>query len=318
MALVLSESFTAGIPTGFASVVLGSGAGALTATYNGGEQAVDLAKGALNGAWVLDAAGAHPDLRVVLDVEQVSADNGGSTASGIGLSFKASSEGFHHFVGLFTESATVAVYAGSTGDPIGSTVADGPSLPLWVSIAGRVALEFAVVRGVRGSRQIQLRVDGELVYLGAVRSVADGDSLLPGVFLRDATYRLHAVDVYDDATVFAPPLRSDLRGAARMSPGALAPQNRLRAVPVLHADAVDGGPFRVAGTVKIDGTPPVPVRRRVRLFDVISGRLVRQVWSDTGGAFSFERVRAGEYLVVSDDYTRAYNAVVADRVLAVL
>lgn len=82
-------------------------------------------------------------------------------------------------------------------------------------------------------------------------------------------------------------------------------------------DAADEGAFRVAGTVKIDGTPATPVARRVRLFDVISGRLIRQTWSALDGSFSFERIRAGEYLVVSDDYTRTYNAVVADRVMAV-
>lgn len=82
-------------------------------------------------------------------------------------------------------------------------------------------------------------------------------------------------------------------------------------------DAADGGAFRVAGTVKIDGSPAMPVARRVRLFDVISGRLIRATWSATDGSFSFEKIRAGEYLVVSDDYTRTYNAVVADRVMAV-
>lgn len=86
---------------------------------------------------------------------------------------------------------------------------------------------------------------------------------------------------------------------------------------LVRHDTADGGPYRVAGAVKIDGTPAVPVARRVRLFDVISGRLVRQVWSGPDGAFAFERIRAGEYLVVSDDHTRTYNAVAADRVAAV-
>lgn len=86
---------------------------------------------------------------------------------------------------------------------------------------------------------------------------------------------------------------------------------------VLLRSAADAGPYRVAGTVKIDGTPATPVRRRVRLFDVVSGRLVREQWSATDGTFSFDKIRAGEYLVVSDDYTRTYNAVVADRVSAV-
>ena len=82
-------------------------------------------------------------------------------------------------------------------------------------------------------------------------------------------------------------------------------------------DFYDGGAYRVAGTVKIDGSPPTPVRRRVRLYEVLSGRLIRQTWSALDGTFAFEQLRAGEYLVVSDDHTRTYNAVVADRVAAV-
>lgn len=104
----------------------------------------------------------------------------------------------------------------------------------------------------------------------------------------------------------------------RLSPG-VAPglSSARRLGGLLRRDLADGGAFRVAGTVKIDGTPTTPVARRVRLFDVISGRLIRQTWSALDGSFSFERIRAGEYLVVSDDYTRTYNAVVADRVMAV-
>lgn len=106
--------------------------------------------------------------------------------------------------------------------------------------------------------------------------------------------------------------------AARVDTGGTVPSGSGRVLGGLQRhDMADGGAYRVAGTVKIDGTPPVPVRRQVRLFDVISGRLVRQTWSALDGTFSFERIRAGEYLVVSADYTRTYNAVVADRVLAV-
>lgn len=117
----------------------------------------------------------------------------------------------------------------------------------------------------------------------------------------------------------APCARVDGR-AVRMVPPNLPPSGpsgaRVVGAAARH-DVADGGPYRVAGTVKIDGSPPTPVRRRVRLHDVVTGRLVRQAWSDADGAFSFERIRAGEYLVVSDDHTRLYNAVVADRVLAV-
>lgn len=86
---------------------------------------------------------------------------------------------------------------------------------------------------------------------------------------------------------------------------------------LLRHDLQDGGSFRIAGTVAIDGTPATPVRRRVRLFHLLSGRLVRETWSDAAGDFAFEKIAPGEYIVMSDDYTRTYNAVVADRVAAV-
>lgn len=87
---------------------------------------------------------------------------------------------------------------------------------------------------------------------------------------------------------------------------------------LVRHDAEDGGAYRVAGTVAIDGSPVTPVSRRVRLFHRLSGRLVRETWSAADGTFAFERIKAGEYLVVTDDHTRTYNAVAADAVQAVL
>lgn len=108
-------------------------------------------------------------------------------------------------------------------------------------------------------------------------------------------------------------------GLIRHSPGIVGlGASAQRVGGLLQHDAADGGGYRVAGVVKVDGTPPTPVRRRVRLFDVQRGRLVRETWSADDGTFAFERIRAGEYLVVSDDYSRTYNAVAADRVSAVL
>lgn len=84
-----------------------------------------------------------------------------------------------------------------------------------------------------------------------------------------------------------------------------------------RVDPQFGGQYRIAGDVAIDGTPAAPVVRRVRLYHVATGQFVRETWGDAAGAFAFERIAAGEYLVVSDDHTRAYNAAVADRVAAV-
>ena len=86
--------------------------------------------------------------------------------------------------------------------------------------------------------------------------------------------------------------------------------------PVSAKDAQDGGTFKVQGTVAIDATPDIPVKRKVRLFCLQSGRLVRETWSDpvTGG-YLFDHIRQGPWLVVSHDYANSYNAVVADNIL---
>lgn len=103
----------------------------------------------------------------------------------------------------------------------------------------------------------------------------------------------------------------------RLAPGV--PAVPFRRLGALHRyDSADGGPYRVAGTVVIDGTPATPASRRVRLFDKISGRLVREQWSAADGTFEFAKVRVGPWLLVVDDYTLTYEADAATEVLAAL
>lgn len=80
-------------------------------------------------------------------------------------------------------------------------------------------------------------------------------------------------------------------------------------------DVADGGTLSVSGTVLIEGTPQTPVRRRVRLHDHRTGRLVRETWSDAvTGAYAFTGIRPGTFYVVSHDFTLNFNAVIRDRV----
>lgn len=91
-----------------------------------------------------------------------------------------------------------------------------------------------------------------------------------------------------------------------------------RGLPVLaRQDQFDGGGYFLAGTVQIDATPDVPVSRRVRLFDSLSGRLVRETWSAADGAYSFTKIRAGTYFVTAHDHTLEHGAVIRDRIEAV-
>lgn len=76
-------------------------------------------------------------------------------------------------------------------------------------------------------------------------------------------------------------------------------------------DLLDGGRYRITGTTKNTGTPELPVRRRVRLHDQLTGRAFREVWSDaTTGAWSFERIRAGTFYVTAFDHTGTYSGVI--------
>lgn len=78
-------------------------------------------------------------------------------------------------------------------------------------------------------------------------------------------------------------------------------------------DMLDGGNYKVTGTTKVIGPPLTPIRVKVWLCDRLSGRVVREVWSDAAtGAYVFERVRIGPYYVVSLDHTGTFNAVIAD------
>jgi hypothetical protein len=71
---------------------------------------------------------------------------------------------------------------------------------------------------------------------------------------------------------------------------------------------------RIAATVEVDATPnDLPVVRRVRLYRMRDGALVREVWSNADGTFSFDYIDELErYYVIAFDYTHSYRAVIAD------
>jgi hypothetical protein len=74
------------------------------------------------------------------------------------------------------------------------------------------------------------------------------------------------------------------------------------------------GTLTLSGTVKEQGTPNAPLWRRVNLIEQVTGRVIREVWSDaTTGAYSFPNIMGGrKYTVVSYDHTGYHRAVIAD------
>jgi hypothetical protein len=105
---------------------------------------------------------------------------------------------------------------------------------------------------------------------------------------------------------------------ARLEPGWPDDPNNHAAVGAAMSWDQHSGTHRVAGDVAIEGTPDVPVARRVRLLVKRSAELARETWSDpVTGAYSFDRVAAQEYIVLSEDHTRVHNAAVTDAVTPV-
>lgn len=85
---------------------------------------------------------------------------------------------------------------------------------------------------------------------------------------------------------------------------------------VLASETFDGGAFQIVGTTKNTGTPPTPVRRRVRLHEQSSGRIVRETWSDaTTGAYTFAGLRLTAYYVTGFDHTGQYSGVIETDVI---
>jgi len=74
---------------------------------------------------------------------------------------------------------------------------------------------------------------------------------------------------------------------------------------IMKANMIDGGNTRVHGIISVNGTP---VMRRVRLFEQLTGRFIREMWSDkTTGAYSFDYLRSTKYFITVHDHTGNYD-----------
>lgn len=83
---------------------------------------------------------------------------------------------------------------------------------------------------------------------------------------------------------------------------------------LLRRDMLDGGGYRIAGTVDELGAVGV---YRVRLFVRSDGRYIRQTFSGSDGSYSFDYIAAipnGYFVVAHDDFPggTVHNAAIAD------
>lgn len=79
----------------------------------------------------------------------------------------------------------------------------------------------------------------------------------------------------------------------------------------IYADVNYGGAYQIAGTVT-DGA--LPSSYRTRLFDQVSGALVRESWS-INGAYEFTRIanRPNGYYVVCHNHMTKKAAIFSDQ-----
>ncbi len=82
---------------------------------------------------------------------------------------------------------------------------------------------------------------------------------------------------------------------------------------LMRIDRLFGGALKIIEPVTLLNTP---VRRRVRLYDQISGVPVREAWSDAEtGDVTFDHLAEGLWVLYALDHTGAYEAVaISDRV----
>lgn len=75
---------------------------------------------------------------------------------------------------------------------------------------------------------------------------------------------------------------------------------------------LDGGGYIISGTVDELGQVG---SYRVRLYDRVSGRFVRETWSDTAGEYDFDYIayrEQGYFIVAHDHGDNPLNAAIAD------
>jgi hypothetical protein len=85
---------------------------------------------------------------------------------------------------------------------------------------------------------------------------------------------------------------------------------------IFTSELVDGGNYRVFGTITEDG---LPVSCPVLLYKgADTNKIYRVVQSDASGAYQFSNVAAGQYLVIARDPDKEWNAVCRDHVTATL
>lgn len=348
MALILDESFAAGIPAGFAT--LRSQPGSASATYNATAQAVDLSNAlAGHNIWDITTAALGVSGEMEIDLEYVSDNSGANNYRYAGAWLEAGqanvSNGFRlaHYNSnwILSRWDGVTAWSGET-----QLMTAGQSAPQSFTNAGDrhvLNMRWSMTAPVFGGAQqlsVESRIDGVLVGYAYAYGYA---SLRPGVFFNQCAVRVHRVSAWDapqaamisvgasadaagDLMLVEPSVPKNLYGGNGPSPAAevldgifnksvvIPKVNNAYFGPLMRRNAYTGGMGRIQGVVTYNGV--MPVGRKLRLYDEFNGVIVDELFSDpVDGSYQFLYVdEYHTYSVIAYDHLNQWAAVLASRV----
>ena len=321
MALIIDESFTSGIPNGFATIANDSGS--LTATYNASQQAVDLVKDNYNSAWILNTFSTpSSELELEIDMEFL-----GGAAPYFGVYFSPNPY-------LPVYSACLYFSCSPTANGIGTFYTDlyyGWSLngdadsnnQSHISAGTRKTYTFRT-KLQDGYRYFEILANGTRIgryYLNSP-SLTSSQLLRPSLFIRNGSFRVHSIKAWDQLSTSSPFPRvegkvkglKDMIGTRRNGDQSLVSKLNARHLnPKLSRKNIYyGGTRSISGVVTVNG---IPAQRKVRLHDKSNGVVVQETWSKEDGSYTFSDLdEIREYYVVSFDHPEVYNMVGKDRI----
>lgn len=333
MSLVTDESFAAGIPAGFFGATESAG-GTPTVTYVAG-QGVDLACGASVSGWFpVTAAGALASLAIEIDCE-FTASAGATPAYQWGLGTKRGSGAVGNYAAVLmhdnagapndlqamqypavmttgTQAATRAVK--DQANAVGATA----PWPVALNERRRLRLDWDATKAAG-----QFTVDDVPIYqFPSGIYPFSSPTAFPEIYVFNATLRVHRVRIWDAASLLAlaasvPTIRIPVTPA--VAPPVTGSTYTIRPVPRGYFPSTSGGV--IEGVVVHDNSPGADVVQSapVLLIDCLTQQICASTVSDPlTGKYQFSGLdTAREYLVLSRDMTRTFNAVVKDRILPV-
>ena len=322
MALIIDESFTAGIPAGFATIA--NDAGTLTATYNSAQQAVDLVKGNYNSAWILNTfTTPSAEVEVEVDMEFL-----GGAAPYFGVYFSPNPSSPNYSACLYFSCSPTATGIGTffTGTNRWGWTIDGDSTTgtlSHISTGTRKTYTFRT-KVQDGYRYFEILANGSRlgIYYLNNPTLTSSQFLRPSLFIRNGTFRVHSIRAWDQLSTSSPFPRvegkvrglKDVIGVMRLGSQGLSskPNTRLLDVRISRKNIYYGGAKSISGVVTVNG---IPAQRKVRLHAKSNGVVVQETWSKKDGSYTFSDLdESREYYVVSFDHPEVYNMVGKDRI----